>query len=219
MNMSYKTIGTLTCPHCGNKNKLTFWAVVNKNENPRIAQRVRSGNIFSHKCKHCGKESIASYNTVYEDEENKMMIFYSKSLIDIADAHSAIRMRKENTVGDNCNIRIVDSPNALKEKIRLFELGYDDRIIEIMKAAVLENKCESVREFGQIKEIVCWPVNDQYFELSIIGEVTKEYLLKKELYDMIKGKTKNMLAKEECPVEVNLDFAIDFIERNNFIIR
>ena len=215
--MSYKTTDTITCPTCGNKQKIIMWSVVDSDVNTRMHQKVLNGTFFEFKCKCCGKISTITYNTLYEDNTNHTMIYYTQTMIGVAEANQVISERRRIVNDrDDYNIRIVTSPNALREKVRIFDQGFDDRIIEVMKALILE-ELGNKKAAGHVEEILCWVRMDGNFDISVLSEHPGSMMVKRDFYDYVEKKVKRLLDKQyPNPTEVGLDMAFEFLDRNHF---
>ena len=78
--MSLKKIIRVQCPHCKKEYSFTMWESVNTTENPEMKSTVKDRSIFLFKCPNCQKETYADYDFVYHQMENKIMIFYCKTV-------------------------------------------------------------------------------------------------------------------------------------------
>ena len=215
--MSYKTTDLVTCPHCGHKQRMPIWGIVNATENKRKKHEIMNGTFFECTCKNCGETNIITYSMLYHDDVNSMMIYHVQSTLGITDAHIAINDRRKYIKDtDDCKIRIVTSPNELKEKIILCENNLDDRIIELMKALIVEEL--SVRkELGNIDSVLCSVRDDGNFDFDVFADETGTLTVKRSFYDYIEKKTRALLNRQ-CPnpIEVNMDFALNFLSQNHF---
>lgn len=216
--MKNKTIDVITCPYCGHKQNMTFWGVVDANENPKIKQRILNGTFFEQTCKACGEQHLVSYPMLYEDKENRLMIYLNSTPLGISTAQEAIDSRR-NVVAekDDMRIRIVTSPNYLREKLRIFDMGFDDRVVEIVKALILEKVCQE-KSLGPVDDVLCWIHNNGDMDVDIFANNTGTLTVKKDFYKYVEGKVKKQLdSQAPNPSEVNLGFAIEFLARNHFV--
>lgn len=218
--MSYKKVETITCFACGSKRKATLWAIVNSLENTKIKKKVVDGTIFEYKCPTCGEINFITYPMLYEDDANKFMVYYAGSLLEIAEAQQIIDKRRSNIKSSDDNIiRIVNSPNALSEKVRLLEENIDDRVIEIMKVILLDNVSKK-KLAEHVDEVLCSIRPDGDFDFDFLGERPGSLLVKRDFYKYVEDKCKKFFKnQDENPTEVNIDWAIEFIEKYHFVCR
>ena len=216
--MLYRTIDKIICPYCSNQQNMTFWTVVNADENTRIRKKILDGTFFEQTCKSCGEIHYVTYPMLYQDDTNRFMLYHTSGILEISTAQQAIEKRRNIISARNdYRIRIVTSPNELREKTRIFEKNLDDRVIEIIKVLVLERLSEQ-KLAGHIDEILCWICDNGDMDIDVLADTTGALTLEKDFYNYVESKTKILLnSQEPNPSEVNLDFAIDFLTRNRFI--
>lgn len=138
-------------------------------------------------CPSCGHDFRLNYRFVYTDYEKKLMFIndpkFSKKINQLAFKSSlklVDRLKGENI--DGFLIRMTTNIDNLREKIRIFEKGKLDNIIELMKIAIKENKDfkidpKSIRGFF-------FEENDKFkiitdggvFEMDFVEEVYKSLL-------------------------------------------
>lgn len=184
--------------------------------NTRTKQRILGGSFFEHKCKCCGETSFIPHSMLYEDPLNNLTVFHTQTILGVADAYRTIDDR-DDLNDDDHQVRIVTSANALREKVRIFDKELDDRIIEIMKALILEELCTK-KNLGRVDEILCWVRDgDGNFEIDVLAEHIGSMTVKRDFYYYLENKVKHLLDKQyPNPKEVGIDFAIEFLERNHF---
>lgn len=128
----------IKCPKCGNEIETTSVSAVSISAEAR-AQRdeVLNKKLNICICEKCQTNIEIGTTMLYHDVENAFMVYYVPSLaIDV--------VREElNNIKDNLQqstenlgynfLRIVNSYDALIEKIIIAESGLDDRIVELVK--------------------------------------------------------------------------------------
>lgn len=208
-------IETVTCPICGYEQKIKLHSVIDADEHLDLKIKLMDGAFFEHTCEHCGKTYDAHHQVVYGDKKNGVLIYYARDELEIAHAYDAIH-QLSGSFDNKKMTRVVTSYQELIEKVRISDMHLDDRIIEIMKVAILNSIAES-QELDQIDEMTCWIADDGNMTFGIFGNNTGTVLVQKEFYYYIALKCQLLLDKQlPNPIDVGLDFAIDFIERNNF---
>lgn len=161
--MSKEHRESITCPKCGKKSDFTVWESLNTMLDPDEKPKVISGDLFRFTCPECGAVTTINYPMLYHQMEDHMMIYYVLSEEAYEQAYEFCTGKKTNgedsehklsdIFGDamsNYLYRIVLSQNSLREKIRIFDDGKDDRIIEIMKLFVganIHNQQPEIEDF------------------------------------------------------------------------
>lgn len=221
--MAISKTTTAECVHCGAKHRITVYPVIDPDDTPGLVSRAENGTFFQHKCNKCGKKYNVWYPVMYLDPLMDIMICYSTNVQEMIETQQAVLERRkdfENEQDDDCIIRVTNSPHAFREKIKLFNDGFDDRVVEIMKTQVsmvghTRNAIENV------KEVFCWPDGDK-FHFDFICSGSSEVIsteVSMALYDLIYNKLINLIDEQHPnPTEVDLDWAMNFLDRNDIKI-
>ena len=131
----------ITCPVCGQKSEFMIWSSINTSLDPDMKEKVLNGEAFTFTCPNCNGKTGVDYGTLYHQMEDHIMIFYAisdeneKEILDMLNrsGNSEVEKLMNRMFEDDYLIRIVRSQNSLREKIRIFDSGLDDRLIEISK--------------------------------------------------------------------------------------
>ena len=115
----------VTCGHCGNSSQVDVYPSVNVGEEPELKARVISGELFVHECPHCGSRELLRYDMLYHDPEERLLLCLSDKGIRIDD------MRDYTG-------RIVPDAGTLIEKIKIFDAGLDDVVMELCKLITVQ---------------------------------------------------------------------------------
>ncbi len=136
--MSMNVVIKATCPDCKKEFPFEMWQTVNIQLNPELREKVLDHSIFNFKCPHCGMEGHTEYPFLYNDMQHGFMIQYCPEEEDIGEYEESLQKiidsYKATGALNNEYIRIVTEYFLLEEKIKIFESGYDDRVIELLKA-------------------------------------------------------------------------------------
>ncbi len=136
---------TVTCPECGSEYSFRIWRSINTSLNPEAKSAVRDMSLFTFVCPTCGKKTIVTYDILYHQMEDRMMIQVAHtddaaenvlswfSETGTNDPHELVKEFRQN----DYLLRIVRSVGGLLEKLQIFDAGLDDRIVEILKVYVL----------------------------------------------------------------------------------
>ena len=217
--MSYKTTDMIRCPKCQNSNNVTIWGIVNRDVNTVTTNKIMNGTFFEHKCPTCGAVYQITYPTLYEDNTHKAIICFEQTDVGLSEATSAVLERRKKLSSDqhDYQIRIVSTPNAFREKARIFDKGLDDKIIEIMKIVLLE-KLHQEHDTNGINEVLCWVEDDGTFSMEMFGKKYGKVTVNQDFYNYISEKCSVFINEQDFDdVLIDLDWAINFLEKNNFI--
>lgn len=120
----------LKCPNCGKAFEVEAVAAINTERDPELKERLLSGELFLRECPHCGARTLAKFPLLYHDPSEKLMIWLSDGSAD-----TEARMQAAVTGNDfeGYTGRIVDTPGALIEKVKIFDAGLDDISLEMAK--------------------------------------------------------------------------------------
>ena len=124
----------ISCPKCGHDNEIKLFKTVNATTDPQFREQLLSGELLSFTCSECGHTAELRYPLLYNDMKNRFMIYYIPDVD--RDKLTDEALEKEYGSLEPITRRLVGSFNELKEKIHIFESGLDDRVIEVVKAAL-----------------------------------------------------------------------------------
>ena len=119
-----------TCSRCGASHQIDAVQSVNAKTQAELASKVRGGELFTWTCPHCGTVNLVKFPFLYHDPEEKLMLVLTDSAVN-ADG-----------LPDGYTGRLVGSVGDLLEKIKIFDTGLDDIVIEMCKFV-------TVREMGK----------------------------------------------------------------------
>ena len=130
-----KTTLNATCSSCGKTHEITAYSGINVAENPELKSMVKDGSLFVWECPVCGKANLATYQTLYHDPEEKLMIWMLPEGILPEDRVEAIGKQMESSADlpDGYVFRRTLDIGSLIEKVNIFDAGLDDRVIEMCK--------------------------------------------------------------------------------------
>jgi predicted RNA-binding Zn-ribbon protein involved in translation (DUF1610 family) len=138
----------LKCPDCGADGIRDTVKRICISKAPELKEEILSGSFFEWKCPSCGKQFFIDDVFLYNDDENKFMVYlvpgYSGASLKIP---TAIKTDAQYDT-DNSILRAAAGFVDFVEKIRILEESLDDRAIEAIKAvysaALAETNCEKV---------------------------------------------------------------------------
>ena len=134
---------TVACPVCGGDNEITVYKTINAASDPELREKLLNGELLHFRCEHCGHEATLEYPLLYNGMRDGFMVYYIPAVDREKITDEALE--KEYADIEGVTRRLVGSFNELKEKIHIFESGLDDKVIEVVKAAlkdVVEKRTE-----------------------------------------------------------------------------
>ena len=118
------------CRRCGAESSIPATSLINVSVNPDLKERLLSGELFIWECPECGERNLAVFPLLYHDPTEKIMLWLSDS-----QASTEEQMKRAIAVEgmEGYTGRIVDTPGALIEKVKIFDAGLDDIAVELCK--------------------------------------------------------------------------------------
>ncbi|MCL2632014.1 MAG: CpXC domain-containing protein [Coriobacteriia bacterium] len=140
---------TVSCPECSASNSVRIWESINVALDPDMKGKVLDFSLFVFTCEKCGSSTKLLFPLLYHNMSNSYMVNMvfpenegdlSRTLSDISNLFLSIQAFSSDMslVGRDYRFRAVFNPVELAEKIRIFDNGFDDRAIEIMKQDLFE---------------------------------------------------------------------------------
>ena len=195
--MAMRSKVNFKCPKCTTNVEAEQWTAVNGEKNPQQKLKILEGTLFKAKCKKCGHESSIGYPMLYNDTKQNYMIwlvydeqevkhvtdYFKKSKLEVSDSDDS-----DETVDSQCRQRIVMSPEALREKIMIFDSGLDDKMIEILKLAYAKEAQRTLRNDNIAAAF--FSNRDGEKRIEMYTEKGKAFVsnVSKAIYDEIEGK-------------------------------
>ena len=109
------------CSRCGAEHALDLPQSVNVATSPELKEKVRSGELFTWTCPHCGTANLLNVPFLYHDPAEHLMLVLSETPLRADGVPEGYTGRQVRSVGD------------LVEKIKIFDAGLDDLVIEMCK--------------------------------------------------------------------------------------
>jgi hypothetical protein len=137
--MSSTSVRSITCPRCKRQQNFTVWESVNVSVDPALKNKLLCGELNKSICAGCGHVTLILYSMLYHDMEKRLMIWFLPGEESLGSARATEKLLPF------FKRRIVRSLEELFEKIRIFDLGLDDRVVEMLKANVNKQKSDDNR--------------------------------------------------------------------------
>ena len=110
----------IICQHCGKPFPVGLPEIINVSEDAELKASVLSGSIFLEECPHCGKRQVLGGPLVYMDPAGHLLVFLTDKPLSL-----------EDTQGYTA--RLVSKTGDLIEKVKIFDAGLDDVVVEMCK--------------------------------------------------------------------------------------
>lgn len=160
------------CQSCGRAHKAEYYGNINIAEHPELKTAVLDGSLFTWQCEQCGQNNLLHYPLVYHDPQQMLMYWVSPSEEDIERIKPVI---EGATQLSDYQLRIIDSPGELIEKIKIHSYGLDDLAMEICKYVTCNELEKDVElRFLQLEGsdsdlILTYPSSEQNMEMIAVG--------------------------------------------------
>lgn len=142
----------LRCPKCGKTSLVPVFDSIDLSESSETTRRMAlSGKLFAFQCPSCGKKEPLSYPMSLIDDGTSSMI----TVLDKSNKKESYKeiysVYKDMDAQDDDKFRVVDTCQELSEKLRTFEDGLDDRIVEVLKLFICEDIAGNKEELHRVR--------------------------------------------------------------------
>ena len=216
--MSKRGLITLNCPKCHNNFEKEVWQSINVTIDPDLKKELRKPGFFLHACPKCGYEFLSYYNFLYHDMENQFMVSLCDDMLEMSKVidgfeESKTDFAKYGNIVKDTRIRVTTDDITFREKILLFENGFDDRIMEIYKLITIMNAYKLSDKCGHLIENIYGVNRDSLnFALKRTGK-KKDFFgnLSVKAYENIKKDYEKLIINEDSYL-INAAWAIEMIK-------
>ena len=139
--MSTEISKDIICPQCGESQKYRLFASINAKENPELKRRVLDETLFDWRCTRCNYFAAMAYSFLYTDPD-------AGYIICVTPAGEGSVTEPTQEIQDFTK-RSVRNLAELKEKILIFDAGFDDMAVELVKNAL----CTIIRKTYQVDRV------------------------------------------------------------------
>lgn len=150
----------VSCQQCKEEFEFKIYPLINLQKDKDLYEPLFSLDIFKHKCEKCGHLNIIQYDMMVVDSyKNYMIYLFSPERMNIfKDSVNNYISNLEKTNPEGFKVfnesikhtRVVNTINDLKEKLLIFDYDLNDKIIELVKRGLYENKLINEQEFPYI---------------------------------------------------------------------
>lgn len=142
----------LKCPKCGKSAPIPIFDSMDLSESSESTRKMAlTGKLFVFQCPSCGKKEPLSYPMSCIDENTQSMITVLDKKDKKEDYKRIYKVYKSMEPEDGDKFRVVDTCQELSEKLRMFEDGLDDRVVEVLKLFICEDIAGSTEELQKVR--------------------------------------------------------------------
>jgi hypothetical protein len=218
--MTMHSTSPVSCPACGREQAFDVWRTLNATLNPELRDRLLSGQLTAFTCDACGHRADVVYPLLYHDMQKQFMVWFVPGEGQPESLDASLFGALGKGLGQGYTYRLVRTRNELVEKIRIFEDGLDDRVVELLKAFLRHGGEEAVRGAeGSLfyDRSLATPGGGRQVRLILVGGAEAVAVaLKADAYDDMKSRFEAALpAGGQRPgewLEVNQDYALGLLE-------
>lgn len=227
--MTVKHTQSITCLACGQPSDFDFYASINTLFDPALKQRVKNFDIFKFICPHCGSEQFVAYSLLYHQMEDKLMIYCVQDEDDIASVRKLFDEDFSSVVDETGRQRALDTAayrrrivvgaDSLVEKLRIFDAGLDDRLMEIYKIMLYGQMQPQLAEMPGGDDVDAVFVDEQLdgsLDLVFVanGQAVGAVPFSQEVYDIIEKQYSDAVSQlADAEPVIDQDWAFDFLAK------
>ena len=133
--MSSIAFQEIECSHCHRMLKFTMFESLNTTLDPQYKPKVLDLSLFDVSCPDCGNTMHARYGFLYHDMDRRYMISVHWDQEDLFKPSDPAEKNLMRDLGSNkpYRFRHVLGYDQLREKIRIFDAGLNDYVVEYWK--------------------------------------------------------------------------------------
>ena len=117
------------CIKCGKMRQINMYPQIDALESPELKEAILNEKFFDFTCSSCGLNADYAYPVLYHDREKAYMIYFTQNQDVVNESRLPIYLKQVKK-------RVVSGIKELKEKILIFDGGYNDIAIEMVKSAM-----------------------------------------------------------------------------------
>jgi hypothetical protein len=134
--MSLNREERITCPVCGHQQSFVVWHSINVSVDPSLKEPLLHGRLTTFQCGRCSESTHVAYDLLYHDMDHLLAIWLKYPEDDGSFGIDDAAKDLFPLLRDRYVCRLVLSFQELVEKMRIFDDGFDDFFIELLKLVV-----------------------------------------------------------------------------------
>ncbi len=146
--MSLNSKQNVRCPKCGQMTEVTVWNMITVKDSEDLKQDLLSGRVNMFHCPSCSHTALMPTPMLYQDDEKRLLMSFSPCSEPLLKAQLYDNVCKSSKESgelekfEGYNLRFVTDYNELLEKILIFDNGFNDKTIEVLKLMILSQDLE-----------------------------------------------------------------------------
>lgn len=109
------------CAGCGECCELEVPQSIDAQQSPELKSKILDGSLFTWQCPECGKVNLLQYPLLYHDPSEHLIVILSQQPL------------SAEGLAEGYTGRITSTPGEFIEKIKIFDAGLDDVVVEMVK--------------------------------------------------------------------------------------
>lgn len=126
----------LTCPKCHKVSNKIPTVAINTQLHPELKEQLLDGTLLSFECQHCGEKRRITTELMYHDPEKQLLFYVSpqyKHKPEVIQAQLTEFLNNFPFPIEDYEMRIMLDPSDLIEKVQIFDFGFKDTKVELLK--------------------------------------------------------------------------------------
>jgi len=214
---------TIGCSQCGNHQDFVVWDSVNVSVDPNLKKSLMDGDLTTFICSNCGNEAHVEFDCLYHDMDNSLAIWLKHPDADGLVSVDPRALEMFSSFMENYTRRIVTSFHELLDKIRIYDDGFIDYSIELLKLLICIREgidIESPFYYSRIESSFLRQKSLEFVLATNEGFVERQYPLKQYLNSIKPLMPKVIAAAEEESEDwpyVNRSFMVRILEQTGLM--
>ncbi|MBO7173606.1 MAG: CpXC domain-containing protein [Burkholderiaceae bacterium] len=221
---------SIACPQCGKYFFFTAHRTIDLSKNPELKAKAQSGALFTLHCPHCHHQAVNPDGFIYLDPTAKVLVHCAVTAEHIQATLEKIHEEPALSLPDDTDeavktalkekpetyaIRVVTSLPDFQEKLAIWDSGFDDRVMELVKmmfASQVQSQGVSFDHVFFVKGQGTKPHAIQFFD-SASGKSQGVWIndRTRSVYDALEKQFASLLSQHARDVVVNSQWAIEII--------
>ena len=219
----------MACPRCGQRMNIKLYNPIDAVRYPEFKSRILDRTLFINQCSICHAQVEAPYVFLYFDTDKRIAVLFLgvKEYKDYSDFVNKVAEMNdpENSIWSTLikhglepineyTLRAVNNPLALIEKIAIAEDGYDDRLVEYVKAMLISSV--NGKDLGiEVVEMYYNHIG-KGFEILFSNESSDGYPFSREEFDDAEAEIGQLIDRESETgfVVVDMNWVVSKIIKN-----
>ena len=204
----------IPCKKCGTKIEFVAPKALNSEIDVYEKYELLNGTLFNCVCRKCGEKTVLNFEIIYHDVKHNTAIYkVDEDMVDGVRIALELIDQMMTKVGNSQELpryRIVTCAEKLKEKALIFDSGFDDRVIELVKRRCIAEAKKKIRNL--YPRATFFDIRDGQYVLDIhCRDEIVSAVIPDELYEQIQEEFSEILQNDDVYL-IDEQWAINAIE-------